>query len=323
MSVAAKIEGRQKDGSYVLVYPEEVVLQNYMLLQVVEKSRNNKGALSNEEIGRIFIFPIPNQLQTQSNMNYEQAELGALGALAAGRLTSEGALSDISGAVASKFAAAKNMFGGGTSAEEVQQAETTLEQTLAAGITGLATAIGGKVGGFLGTAIGGAAAGGSAVRGLGLEQRVAVNPHLAVLFKNVGLRQFGFQYKFVARNRQESDTLKTIIRTLQYHMHPDYFAGSFAFQYPDEFEITFSPNRNEHLFNVKRSVMTGMTVNYNGEGIPIFFEDVGGPVSIEINMTFQETKIHTKRDYAEIYEIERGRVTTGDQTGATLGQRRG
>ena len=88
-------------------------------------------------------------------------------------------------------------------------------------------------------------------------------------------------------------------------MHPDYFAGNFAFKYPDEFRIEFSQNRKEWLFNIKDCVMTDMTVNYNGEGMPLFFEDVGGPVSIDISMSFQETKIFTKRDYAEDYEVEK------------------
>ena len=37
-----------------------------------------------------------------------------------------------------------------------------------------------------------------------------------------------------------------------------------------------------------------MTVNYNGESIPTFFEHTGAPVSITMNLSFQEIAIQTK-----------------------------
>ena len=41
--------------------------------------------------------------------------------------------------------------------------------------------------------------------------------------------------------------------------------------------------------------MKNVNVNYNGESIPIFFEDTGAPVSVEISLTFQELEIQTKQ----------------------------
>ena len=46
--------------------------------------------------------------------------------------------------------------------------------------------------------------------------------------------------------------------------------------------------------------MTGLTINYNGEGIPTFFEQTGAPVSIEITMSFQETRLLTREGFDEI-----------------------
>ena len=43
--------------------------------------------------------------------------------------------------------------------------------------------------------------------------------------------------------------------------------------------------------------MTGLSVNYNGEGIPTFFETTGAPVSIDITMSFQETRILTRNGF--------------------------
>lgn len=304
MSAAMKREGRVGDGSFYYFFPQEVTNQNYMMLQVLEKSRGDKFQVQEgKSVGRVFIFPIPANLSVASKTDYENKGLGMLGAMGAGRLNTTGALDDVTNAL---------MTGAGDVLDGVGLNTGSDTQTAAAvsavGISSFAaSSIGKKMGiSALGAGgLAGAAAGATVVESLGLKAGLAVNPHLAVLFKGVGLRTFAFQYKFVARNQQESNQLRDIIKKLNYHMHPDYFAGNFAFKYPDEFRIEFSQNRKEWLFNIKDCVMTDMTVNYNGEGMPLFFEDVGGPVSIDISMSFQETKIFTKRDYAEDYEVEK------------------
>jgi len=304
MSAAMKREGRIGDGSFYYFFPQEVTNQNYMMLQVLEKSRDDKFEVQEgKSVGRVFIFPIPANLSVASKTDYENKGLGILGALGAGRLNTTGALDDVSSALMN---GASDVFDG----KGLDTGDGT-QTGLAIGAVAVASFAASKIGKKLkldGLAIGGlagATAGATVVESLGLKAGLAVNPHLAVLFKGVGLRTFAFQYKFVARNQQESNQLRDIIKKLNYHMHPDYFAGNFAFKYPDEFRIEFSQNRKDWLFNLKDCVMTDMTVNYNGEGMPLFFEDVGGPVSIDISMSFQETKIFTKRDYAEDYEVER------------------
>jgi len=310
MSVAAKIAGRQKNNTYYFTFPQEVEEQNYLMMRVKETTRESQTQQEKDTASRTFVFPIPSQLQTTSSMNYEQSGLGFLGATAAGRSNLQGAGTDVVNSVQQKIDDIVNIFGDAQT-DDADRAELAQGQLATLGTVIGATYLGSKLSGnALGGAIAGIVTGNAISEGLLLGEKIAVNPHLAVLFKGVGLRQFGFQYKFVARNKTESDKLKQIIQALQYHMHPDYFVGNLAFQYPDEFEITFSKNRSSHLFNIKKSVLTSLTVNYNGEGIPIFFEDIGGPVSIDINMNFQETKILTKRDYAEDYEIERGRPPT-------------
>jgi hypothetical protein len=304
MSAAMKRQGRIDDGSYTYVFPQEITAQNYMMLQVLEKSREDKFQVEEgKSLGRIFIFPIPANLSVASKTDYENKGLGMLGALGAGRLNTTGALDDVTNAL---------MNGAGDVLDGVGLNTGSDTQTAAAvaavGVASFAASKIGKklkLGSLAPGGLAGAAAGATVVESLGLKAGLALNPHLAVLFKGVGLRTFAFQYKFVARNQQESNQLRDIIKRLNYHMHPDYFAGNFAFKYPDEFRIEFSQNRKEWLFNLKDCVMTDMTVNYNGEGMPLFFEDIGGPVSIDISMSFQETKIFTKRDYAEDYEIER------------------
>ena len=42
-----------------------------------------------------------------------------------------------------------------------------------------------------------------------------------------------------------------------------------------------------------------MQVTYNGENLPIFFENTGAPVSIQITLSFQEVKLQTRDGFTE------------------------
>ncbi len=307
MSASSKIIGRRKDGTYQLTFPPEVDDKNYMILKAMEKSRNDVRSKTNKTVGRYYTLPIPSQLTVNSKVEYEAGGIGAFAAAAAGRLNVQGATSDISNMISSGIEGAKDIFNVGDVFSE--SAITKNSEVAALVVGGAATLAAGKLG-ALGTAVAGAVSVNSFIQGAGLQAGLALNPHMAVLFKSVGLRTFGFQYKFIARNQQESNTIRDIITTLKYHMHPEFYAGNLAFKYPDSFEIEFSSNRKDWLFTIKNSVLTDLTVNYNGENMPIFFEDVGAPVSIDIQMTFQETEIFTKADYPERFELDQKRDST-------------
>ncbi len=52
--------------------------------------------------------------------------------------------------------------------------------------------------------------------------RRIVNPHMSLLFKGIGFRTFTFNFQLMARNQAESDYINNIIYTFRYHMHPSY-----------------------------------------------------------------------------------------------------
>ena len=100
MSAAMKREGRVGDGSFYYFFPQEVTNQNYMMLQVLEKSRGDKFQVQEgKSVGRVFIFPIPANLSVASKTDYENKGLGMLGAMGAGRLNTTGALDDVANAL--------------------------------------------------------------------------------------------------------------------------------------------------------------------------------------------------------------------------------
>ena len=75
---------------------------------------------------------------------------------------------------------------------------------------------------------------------------------------------------------------------------------SYFLKYPDQFRINFYingdiTNRNK-MFFIKRSVLTSINVDYAGQGIPVFFKDVGQPFNIKMDLSFQELTLITRED---------------------------
>lgn len=133
-----------------------------------------------------------------------------------------------------------------------------------------------------------------------------INPHKQLLFKGVELRNFTFQYKLVARNEIETNTIDYIIRLLRYHMLPDLGTGfggigvgsGVALIYPSEFDMAFytyegdSPKLNPYLPAISTCVLTKMDVTY-GEKEIVSHAD-GSPVELTLSLSFQETQVMTK-----------------------------
>ena len=131
-----------------------------------------------------------------------------------------------------------------------------------------------------------------------------INPHKQLLFKGVELRNFTFQYKLVARDATETNTIDYIIRLLRYHMLPDLgdgiadLGGGLTLTYPSEFDMAFymydgnSPKLNPYLPAISTCVLTKMDVTY-GEKEIVSHAD-GSPVELTLSLSFQETQVMTK-----------------------------
>lgn len=277
-------------GKFVapLVLPADLDDEHYMIFNIVERKRDQKEAKGSKKIFRSVVLPIPSNLGLSSGVDYQNESLGAFGAMAAGNIGS----SDLSLAASEAVSAAKGAFKG----MDLDTATKAAGIAAPALVSGAAAAGAGGVAGLL--ALGGTAEG--VISGVSAATGLSVNPHMAVLFKGVGFKEHSFAYKFVARNWEESNRIHDVITVLQYHMHPAYKFGGLAFQYPDEFEIEFSSKLQPYLFNFNSCVLKSLNVTYNGENTPLFFEGSGAPVSVEIQMQFQETKIRTREDFSNV-----------------------
>jgi len=134
-----------------------------------------------------------------------------------------------------------------------------------------------------------------------LVEKKIVSPRVPVLFKGMNFREFSFEWNLTAKSQTESDTIKTIIEVFQDGMLPRE-VDNYTLEFPDEFFMSLHNRgqRNKYLFAMDKSVLTSMQVNYNGQGMPIFFEDTNAPVSIQLSLSFQEVLIPTRQRMQEL-----------------------
>jgi len=238
---------------------------------------------------RGFALPMPSNLATGYNAQYNDTPLGALGSI--GKRIGEGYTGPEGGSYYNGIATAIKNANIGMGDLKGGAANMLIGAVQEGGLAGLFAAAG--LGALPGAGVAGAAAVGQGVlAGAG----IARNPHLASIFQGVGFRRHQFQYKLIARNAAESATLRTMIKSFKFGMAPKYRANDHIFDYPNEFDITLAAG--DYLFKIGRSVLEDFTVDYTGEGTPAFFEDTGAPYSVVLNMTFKETSIVTKREVA-------------------------
>lgn len=138
---------------------------------------------------------------------------------------------------------------------------------------------------------------------LSASSGIAANPLKENLFKNVDFRTFNFEYQFFPRTPAEARNVREIIHQFKLHMHPEYKDNNnFLFIYPSEFDIAYYNNGRENL-NLHRHtscVLTEMNVNYTPNGMFNSFDN-GMPTQINVQLTFKELAILTKKQIEDNY----------------------
>ena len=129
----------------------------------------------------------------------------------------------------------------------------------------------------------------------------SLNPFKETVFESVDFRSFAFKYKFLPKNKTESDAIYNIIDTFKFHMHPEMSKGKLFFIYPSEFQITyyFGDEQNGYFHKFAVCALESMDVNYGGEQFSSFRD--GAPTEINMSLTFRELEILTKEMIDEGY----------------------
>ena len=158
----------------------------------------------------------------------------------------------------------------------------------------------------------------SVLNGLSLEQMLqplglAVNPFLTVLFKRPDFKRFQFNWRLIATNPQEAQTIQSIVTKIKYHMHPSVNDGNggVLMQYPDMVQPRIFTD-DSYLIKFKPCVVETLDVNYTPQG-PAFRN--GGqsglnvPTIVDITMSLLEIEYWTKESVIAAY---------GDQTASNF-----
>ena len=278
-------------GGQLYYFPQDLPsLDHWIAFRISKDTKFRRQEVSKKDTQSTIILPMPSNLGTQYNSQYSAEAIGPLGNFGAEtganiRKAASGNMSgqQFVGSLVESFTGpgAKAAVAGGLANIGVQAAEEGIG-TLAALATG-------------GLGAGAAAAAATQAFKAGMAGAgIARNPHLATLFTGVNFRSHSFEYKFVPRNRFESNRLRFIIQQFKYHMAPSYAAEGHFFNYPEQFDIEFHYPR--YLFDIGASVLTDFKVNYHGEGGSFYFDETNAPVSVSLSMTFQELTINTKEN---------------------------
>lgn len=130
---------------------------------------------------------------------------------------------------------------------------------------------------------------------------VAFNEQMLVLFRQVNLREFMYDFFFTPKSPREAESVKNIIRAFRFHAHPEAVLDYGLFYIaPGTFDIEFMHrgSMNKNIHQVKTCVLTNYTVDYAPMGWSTHVD--GMPIQTRMTLTFKETETLAKQD------IERG-----------------
>lgn len=133
---------------------------------------------------------------------------------------------------------------------------------------------------------------------------VTTNPNTRVLFKSVGLREFSFIFKFIATSPKEAEEIKEIIKLFRTELYPENInlpVGnseiSIGYKFPNKFQISIEYDGEEIATRIKPCFLRDVSTNYNSTAMSIH-ED-GNFTEVEMTLAFQETRTLNRKDVEE------------------------
>ena len=135
----------------------------------------------------------------------------------------------------------------------------------------------------------------------------ASNPYMEVLFDQMQLRTFTYNFNFAPRNEQEALEVQKIIQLFRFHMAPELRPDVNRYLgLPSQFDIHYMylskdgvASENNYYNRIATCVLQDCKVNYTPNGVKSF-ED-GGPVQTTMTLTFKEIELLTKEKIAQGY----------------------
>ena len=136
-----------------------------------------------------------------------------------------------------------------------------------------------------------------------------LNPNMELLFNNVTLRSFNFEFDLAPRDKKESETIKEMLRLFKKSMNAKKGGkGGLFISSPDVFKLCYKTGGENHKFlhSFKPMALLNMSVNYTGSGTYATYDDTT-PVHMKLSLSFQELN----PVYSEDYDTEEGSLGVG------------
>ena len=127
-----------------------------------------------------------------------------------------------------------------------------------------------------------------------------LNPNLELLFTGPQLRPFEFQFKMSAREKDEANTIKEIIKFFKKNMAPRGKSGEVFLRAPYTFfiEYMYGGGTEPHpgINKIKECALLNCAVDYTPNGTYMTYQD-GTMVSYTLSLSFQELEPIYSGDY--------------------------
>jgi len=252
-----------------------------------QQRTSSESLANNIETPLAYIFlPIPENIQDSNAVDWGSNSLNGIAARAVGVAADAIGEDGIGGAIGKVFTGGANLIGG-------------LE---AAGVDGK------KIQNFFAAKAVGAL--GFNVDAKGVVSRATgqvLNPNMELLFNNVTLRSFNFEFDLAPRDKKESETIKEMLRLFKKSMNAKKGGGLFISS-PDVFKLCYKTGGKNHKFlhSFKPMALLNMSVNYTGSGTYATYDDTT-PVHMKLSLSFQELN----PVYSEDYDTEEGSFGVG------------
>lgn len=229
---------------------------------------------STTSIAASVLLPLAENIQDSYNVNINSAELGALPQLGLDAATND--VDSISRDI--------ERLGGSSEGE----AATFASQA-------------GRASRYLSRAILDALPG-NAGSAIDVGTGTTVNPHIALQFEGMNLKDHSFTWTLSPKNEQEAKDIRDMIRFIKTRMLPSYGVagaesaiGRSLLRYPSLVEIYFVGVDQSYFLFYKPGFVKNMSLNYTPNGVAL--NKGGRPSIITMQLDIGEARIHTREDY--------------------------
>jgi hypothetical protein len=124
-----------------------------------------------------------------------------------------------------------------------------------------------------------------------------LNPFQSLFFEGTELRSHNFSFKLSPNSFEESVKLRRIVNIFKTRMLPTSAGQGLLLKYPDSCIIELSTRVDSYsLYTMYRSVLSGISVNYAPNNVPVFFKNGFEPVEVALDLNFSEVRPVTRED---------------------------